>query len=167
MTFAIITPALIVGAFVERIKFSAVLLFSLLWSIVVYAPVAHWVWGGGWLFNMGVQDFAGGLVVHMTCGISALVLAALAGKCEDWCCSTYDPHLSSQFWLKNARNGAARPPDPRLSSQFELKSTRTCAVRPLIRTCPRTFAPNPRTLAHSRRKSSNPCTKSSNPGPLQ
>ncbi len=79
MTFAIITPALIVGAFVERIKFSAVLLFSLLWSIVVYAPVAHWVWGGGWLGNMGVQDFAGGLVVHMTCGISALVLAAVLG----------------------------------------------------------------------------------------
>ncbi|HIM72058.1 MAG TPA: ammonium transporter, partial [Alphaproteobacteria bacterium] len=79
MTFAIITPALIVGAYVERIKFSAVMLFSLLWSILVYAPVAHWVWGGGWLGTMGVQDFAGGLVVHMTCGVSALVLAAVLG----------------------------------------------------------------------------------------
>ena len=80
MTFAIITPALIVGAYVERIKFSAVMLFSLIWSILVYAPVAHWVWGGGWLGAMGVQDFAGGLVVHMTCGVSALVLAAVLGK---------------------------------------------------------------------------------------
>jgi Amt family ammonium transporter len=79
MTFAIITPALIVGAYVERIKFSAVILFSLIWSILVYAPVAHWVWGGGWLGEMGVQDFAGGLVVHMTCGVSALVLAVILG----------------------------------------------------------------------------------------
>ncbi len=80
MTFAIITPALIVGAYVERIKFSAVMLFSLIWSILVYAPVAHWVWGGGWLGAMGVQDFAGGLVVHMTCGVSALVLASVLGR---------------------------------------------------------------------------------------
>ena len=79
MTFAIITPALIVGAYVERIKFSAVILFSAIWSILVYARVANWVWGGGWLGAMGVQDFAGGLVVHMTCGISALVLAAVLG----------------------------------------------------------------------------------------
>jgi Amt family ammonium transporter len=75
MTFAIITPALIVGAYVERIKFVAVLLFSGLWLIVVYAPVAHWVWGGGWLFEMGVLDFAGGIVVHLTAGLSALVIA--------------------------------------------------------------------------------------------
>ena len=73
MTFAIITPALIVGAFVERIKFSAVLMFSGLWLIVVYAPVAHWVWGGGWLAQRGVLDFAGGIVVHMTAGVSALI----------------------------------------------------------------------------------------------
>ncbi|MDP6351948.1 MAG: ammonium transporter [Alphaproteobacteria bacterium] len=79
MTFAIITPALIVGAYVERIKFAAVLLFSALWVILVYAPVAHWVWGGGWLADMGIQDFAGGLVVHMTCGVSALVIAWLLG----------------------------------------------------------------------------------------
>ena len=79
MTFAIITPALIVGAYVERIRFSAVLLFSGAWLVLVYAPVCHWVWGGGWLGDMGVRDFAGGLVVHLTCGASALVLAALLG----------------------------------------------------------------------------------------
>ncbi|HXF54970.1 MAG TPA: ammonium transporter [Hyphomicrobiaceae bacterium] len=77
MTFAIITPALIVGAFVERIKFEAVLLFSGLWLIIVYAPVAHWVWGGGWLAALGIMDFAGGLVVHLTAGVSALILAVL------------------------------------------------------------------------------------------
>jgi Amt family ammonium transporter len=75
MTFAIITPALVVGAYVERIKFGAVLLFSSLWLLVVYAPVAHWVWGGGWLFERGVLDFAGGIVVHVTAGVSALVVA--------------------------------------------------------------------------------------------
>ncbi len=81
MTFAIITPALIVGAYVERIKFGAVMLFSALWLIVVYAPVTHWVWGGGWLAEMGVMDFAGGIVVHTTAGVSALVVAmALGGR---------------------------------------------------------------------------------------
>ena len=79
MTFAIITPALIVGAFPERIKFSAVLLFSLFWLILVYAPACHWVWGGGWLADMGVMDFAGGIVVHVTAGVSALVLAVVLG----------------------------------------------------------------------------------------
>ena len=79
MTFAIITPALIVGAYPERIKFGAVLLFSGLWIIVVYAPVTHWIWGGGWLGEMGVLDFAGGLVVHLTAGVSALVLALVLG----------------------------------------------------------------------------------------
>lgn len=79
MTFAIITPALMVGAYVERIKFSAVLLFSSLWLILVYAPVTHWIWGGGWLAEMGILDYAGGLVVHLTAGISALVLAAALG----------------------------------------------------------------------------------------
>ena len=79
MTFAIITPALIVGAFPERIKFSAVLLFSLFWLILVYAPACHWVWGGGWLAEMGVMDFAGGIVVHVTAGVSALVLAVVLG----------------------------------------------------------------------------------------
>tara|TARA_B100000686_G_scaffold339303_1_gene413142 strand:+ start:1021 stop:2334 length:1314 start_codon:yes stop_codon:yes gene_type:complete len=75
MTFAIITPALIVGAYVERIKFSALLWFSGLWLVLVYGPVCHWVWGGGWLATLGIKDFAGGLVVHVTAGVSALVLA--------------------------------------------------------------------------------------------
>ena len=80
MTFAIITPALIVGAYVERIRFSAVCLFSSIWLVVVYAPVCHWVWGGGWLAGLGIMDFAGGLVVHVTAGTSALVIAAMLGK---------------------------------------------------------------------------------------
>jgi Amt family ammonium transporter len=80
MTFAIITPALIVGAFPERIKFSAVLLFTVLWLILVYAPACHWVWGGGWLAELGVMDFAGGIVVHVTAGVSALVLAISLGS---------------------------------------------------------------------------------------
>ena len=80
MTFAIITPALIVGAFVERIGFAFVLLFSALWLVLVYAPVTHWVWGGGWLAEMGVMDFAGGIVVHTTAGVSALVLAKMLGS---------------------------------------------------------------------------------------
>jgi ammonium transporter, Amt family len=79
MTFAVITPALIVGAFVERMKFSAVVLFMLLWLLLVYAPVTHWIWGGGWLAERGLLDFAGGLVVHLTAGITALVLAVLLG----------------------------------------------------------------------------------------
>ncbi len=79
MTFAIITPALIVGAYPERVKFSTVLFFSAVWLIVVYAPVTHWVWGGGWLAEMGVMDFAGGIVVHVTAGVSALVFAKMLG----------------------------------------------------------------------------------------
>ncbi|MAH89014.1 MAG: ammonia channel protein [Pelagibacterales bacterium] len=79
MTFAIITPALIVGAFVERAKFLAVLIFSCIWLLVAYAPITHWIWGGGWLAKMGVQDFAGGLVVHLNCGVAALVFAYLLG----------------------------------------------------------------------------------------
>ena len=79
MTFAIITPALMVGAFVERMRFSAVLIFSALWLLLVYVPVAHWVWGGGWLQAKGILDFAGGLVVHLTAGSSALVLAIVLG----------------------------------------------------------------------------------------
>lgn len=80
MTFAIITPALIVGAFVERVKFLPVLIFTTLWLLVVYAPVAHWIWGGGWLADRGVIDFAGGLVVHATAGISALVYVFMLGQ---------------------------------------------------------------------------------------
>jgi Amt family ammonium transporter len=75
MTFAIITPALIIGAYVERIRYSAVLLFSGLWLLIVYVPVTHWIWGGGWLGQMGTMDYAGGLVVHLTAGISALIVA--------------------------------------------------------------------------------------------
>lgn len=79
-TFAIITPALIIGAYPERVKFSVVLLFSALWLMLVYVPVAHWIWGGGWLAKRGVMDFAGGIVVHTTAGISALVFAIILGK---------------------------------------------------------------------------------------
>jgi Amt family ammonium transporter len=79
MTFAVITPALIVGAYVERIKFSVVLWFSGAWLLLVYAPVCHWVWGGGWLAGMGIMDFAGGIVVHATAGVSALVIAIMLG----------------------------------------------------------------------------------------
>jgi Amt family ammonium transporter len=79
MTFAIITPALIVGAYVERVTYGFVLMFSGLWMLVCYAPVAHWVWGGGWLATMGVMDFAGGIVVHETAGLAALVVAIFLG----------------------------------------------------------------------------------------
>jgi Amt family ammonium transporter len=79
MTFAVITPALIIGAFAERMKFSAVLIFSALWLLAVYVPVTHWVWGGGWLGQMGVFDFAGGIVVHITAGVAALVAAMVLG----------------------------------------------------------------------------------------
>jgi len=92
MTFAIITPALMVGAYVERIKFSAVLLFSGLWLVMVYAPVTHWIWGGGWLAEMGVLDYAGGLVVHLTAGISALVLAAALGPRKGFPDQVDPPH---------------------------------------------------------------------------
>ena len=92
MTFAIITPALIIGAFVERIKFSAVFLFTLLWVIFVYAPVAHWVWGNGWLAKKGVLDFAGGLVVHTTAGISSLVIAYFLGRRKGFPKIAHPPH---------------------------------------------------------------------------
>lgn len=92
MTFAIITPALMVGAYVERIKFSAVLLFSGLWLIAVYAPVTHWIWGGGWLAERGILDYAGGLVVHLTAGISALVLAAALGPRKGFPDQVDPPH---------------------------------------------------------------------------
>jgi Amt family ammonium transporter len=106
MTFAIITPALIVGAFVERMKFMAVLVFSGLWLIFVYAPVTHWVWGGGWLAEMGVMDFAGGLVVHLTAGTSALVVVALLGSRSGFPKDVKPPHApwmtmagASMLWV--------------------------------------------------------------------
>ena len=106
MTFAIITPALIVGAYVERIRFGAVLLFSALWLFVVYAPVAHWVWGGGWLAQLGVMDFAGGIVVHVTAGTSALVVAAMLGSRRGFPTGVHPPHApwmvmvgASMLWV--------------------------------------------------------------------
>lgn len=92
MTFAIITPALVVGAFAERIKFSAVLWFSALWVLLVYAPVAHWVWGGGWLNQMGLLDFAGGVVVHITAGVASLVAALVVGPRKGFPGMAMPPH---------------------------------------------------------------------------
>ncbi|HEX4198210.1 MAG TPA: ammonium transporter [Caulobacteraceae bacterium] len=91
-TFAVITPALIVGAYVERIRFGAVLAFSGLWLALVYAPVAHWVWGGGWLAQRHVMDFAGGLVVHATAGVSALVAAIMIGPRDGFPRDLHPPH---------------------------------------------------------------------------
>ncbi len=92
MTFAIITPALIVGAFAERMRFSAMLIFSSIWLLVVYAPVCHWVWGGGWLGAMGLQDFAGGTVVHITAGVAALVAALVMGPRKGFGTVPMAPH---------------------------------------------------------------------------
>src|ERR1041385_2819385 len=91
-TFCIITAALISGAIVERMRFSAYVLFISLWSIVVYAPIAHWVWGGGWLSKMGALDFAGGTVVHVNAGVAALVAASVGGNRNDYPSSSLLPH---------------------------------------------------------------------------
>ncbi|MGC3979383.1 MAG: ammonium transporter [Paludibacteraceae bacterium] len=91
--FAVITPALIIGAFAERIKFSGFLLFSVLWALFIYNPLAHWVWSAdGWLFKMGALDFAGGTVVHINAGIAALVMAILLGKRRDYKGHALPPH---------------------------------------------------------------------------
>ena len=92
MTFAIITPALIVGGFAERMKFSAVLWFSTLWLLLVYAPVCHWVWGGGWLGDMGFMDFAGGAVVHINAGVAAIVAAVVLGNRKGFPGTAMPPH---------------------------------------------------------------------------
>jgi len=92
MTFAVITPALIVGAFAERMRFSAMLLFSALWLIAVYSPITHWVWGGGWLGEMGLLDFAGGTVVHITAGVGALVAALVLGNRKGFPQQAMPPH---------------------------------------------------------------------------
>jgi ammonium transporter, Amt family len=92
MTFAVITPALMVGAWVERARFGWVIAFSALWLLVVYAPVTHWIWGGGWLSELGVLDFAGGIVVHTTAGVSALVAAIMLGKRIGWPKTLMLPH---------------------------------------------------------------------------
>ena len=92
MTFAIITPALIVGGFAERMKFSAMLWFITLWLILVYTPVCHWVWGGGWLADLGVMDFAGGIVIHVNAGVAALVTALVLGKRKGFPTTPMPPH---------------------------------------------------------------------------
>ncbi|HEU0165263.1 MAG TPA: ammonia channel protein, partial [Thermomicrobiales bacterium] len=92
MMFAVITPALISGAFAERKSFKAFVLFSLLWSTIVYSLLAHWVWGGGWLYKVGAIDFAGGTVIHITSGVAALVTAIVLGKRKSFGTADADPH---------------------------------------------------------------------------
>ena len=92
MTFAIITPALIVGAFAERMKFTAMMLFMAAWVTIVYAPIAHWAWGGGWMGSIGVLDFAGGTVVHINAGVAGLVAAILLGKRKGYPATPMPPH---------------------------------------------------------------------------
>jgi Amt family ammonium transporter len=92
MTFAIITPALVVGGFAERMKFSAMLLFSALWLTLVYLPVCHWVWGGGWLGDLGLLDFAGGTVVHVNAGVAAIVAALVMGNRKGFGTTAMPPH---------------------------------------------------------------------------
>lgn len=99
MTFAIITPGLFIGAVVERMKFGAIMLFSALWLILVYAPVAHWVWGGGWLQHLGVKDLAGGIVVHATAGVTALVLALILGKRRGFPEHPHQPHSPGMVYI--------------------------------------------------------------------
>jgi ammonium transporter, Amt family len=92
MTFAIITPALVIGGFAERMRFSAVLGFTVLWLLFVYIPLAHWVWGGGWLAQLGVMDFAGGIVVHVSAGMAALVCALVLGRRRGFPHTAMTPH---------------------------------------------------------------------------
>jgi Amt family ammonium transporter len=92
MTFAIITPALVVGAYAERVRFAGMLLFSTLWMLLVYCPVAHWAWGGGWLQSMGLMDFAGGTVVHLNAGMAALVAALVLGRRRGFPDTAMPPH---------------------------------------------------------------------------
>jgi Amt family ammonium transporter len=92
LTFAIITPALVIGAFAERVKFSGMLLFSLLWLLLIYCPIAHWVWGDGWLAKMGIMDFAGGTVVHLNAGVAALVCALVLGRRRGFPETAMPPH---------------------------------------------------------------------------
>jgi ammonium transporter, Amt family len=92
LTFAIITPALVVGAYAERVRYAGMLVFSMLWLLIVYLPLAHWVWGGGWMQKWGVMDFAGGLVVHLNAGIAALVCALVLGRRRGFPESAMPPH---------------------------------------------------------------------------
>ena len=99
MTFAIITPGLYIGAVVERMKFSAIMAFSALWLIMVYTPVTHWVWGGGWLQEMGVRDLAGGIVVHATAGVSALIMAIMLGRRSGFPQHPHPPHNPGMVYI--------------------------------------------------------------------
>ncbi|OFZ83694.1 MAG: ammonia channel protein [Betaproteobacteria bacterium RBG_16_66_20] len=92
LTFAIITPALVIGAYAERVRFAGMLLFSLLWLLLVYCPIAHWVWGDGWLQKMGIMDFAGGTVVHLNAGMAALVCALVLGRRKGFPDTAMPPH---------------------------------------------------------------------------
>jgi Amt family ammonium transporter len=92
MTFAVITPALVIGGFAERMRFSSVLGFTVLWMLLVYVPLAHWVWGGGWLAKLGVMDFAGGIVVHVSAGTAALVCALVLGRRRGFPDTAMTPH---------------------------------------------------------------------------
>jgi len=92
LTFAIITPALVIGAYAERVRFAGMLVFSLLWLLIVYCPVAHWVWGEGWLQKMGIMDFAGGTVVHLNAGVAALVCALVLGRRRGFPETAMPPH---------------------------------------------------------------------------
>lgn len=136
--FAIITPALILGAFAERVKFSGFLLFTVLWSILVYLPVAHWVWGGGFLMDMGAIDFAGGTVVHINAGVSAFIMALLVGRRKDYRPGKpFTPHNipfvfigTALLWLGwfgfNAGSGLAA--DELAANAFLVTHISTCAA---------------------------------------
>ena len=125
LTFAVITPALIVGGFAERMKFSAMLMFSAAWMLLVYAPVCHWVWGGGWLGDMGLQDFAGGTVVHITAGVAALVAAVMMGSRKGFGSTAMPPHNltmtvtgAGMLWVGwfGFNGGSVLSADPELTS---------------------------------------------------
>ena len=111
MTFAIITPALIVGGFAERMKFSAMLLFSAFWLLLVYVPIGHWVWGGGWLGAMGLYDFAGGTVVHISAGVAALVAALVMGRRRGFPKTAMPPHNMTMTIAGDRSAAALTMPD--------------------------------------------------------
>ena len=106
LMFAAITPALITGAFAERMKFGALILFALLWSLFVYCPIAHWMWGGGWLAGLGALDFAGGAVVHISSGISALVCALMLGARQGYGTDYMAPHNLPMVCWEQASSGS-------------------------------------------------------------
>lgn len=137
MTFAIITPALIVGAFAERIKFSAFIIFILLWATIVYDPLAHWVWGGGWLGAMGTLDFAGGTVVHISSGAAALAAALIFGKRLGYGQEAIRPHNlpfsligASLLWIGwfGFNAGSALAADGIAATAFVTTNTATAAA---------------------------------------